>query len=382
MKSLLKLIIAIAIIGGISWYFLRGKAEDAAPAGPPAVKVSTHKVSFSEIPVIINAVGNVTPEQSVALRSRIDSQISKVNFKEGDYVKKGDLLVVLDDRTLRAQLREQEANQTKERTQAENLRLQYERNVELTEKGFESRANLDDSKAAYESQMASYNSIGAQAENLKVLLGYSQIRAPISGRTGALNIKEGNTVKANDATPLVTINQIKPIAVLFSIPQNYLGKVKESVGSGALTVEASSDSLKEPVTGEVKYINNEIDQTTGSFIVKAIFKNEDESLWPGMFVNLKLFLGNEENALAIPEPSLQQSQSGYFVFVVRDGKAVKQEVQYSRVSEGWAVISSGLNEGDEVITDGLLSITDGSAVEVHNKVEEAAPVEENNNTEK
>jgi multidrug efflux system membrane fusion protein len=197
-----------------------------------------------------------------------------------------------------------------------------------------------------------------------VQLEYTQITAPISGRTGTINITVGNTVKANDTQPLVTINQIKPIRVQASLPQRYLSAVRDAMASGAVEVLSRHEGSADQSRGALEYIDNNVDLATGTFAMRASFPNENEKLWPGMFVNLTLVLGNEKQVLTIPEVAVQHGQNGDYVFVIAGDKAANRPVKVSRMQESTAVIESGVEAGEQVAVDGLMSLKDGVAVSV------------------
>lgn len=364
MNRLLKnkrLWIAALVAAAGWWWFSGNSAGDGNKKPPVPVRVAT--AEQKDVPLALKNVGTVVTNDSVAVKSRIDSQVMEVTFKDGDYVEKGALLFLLDDRTLKARLNELEANVERDKAQLNNLRLQYERMQSLTGKNFESQAALDNAKAAYDAARASAGASEAAMENIKVQLEYTRITAPISGRTGTINITVGNTVKANDTQPMVTINQVKPIRVQVSLPQRYLDAVKTAMTDGAVEVVATREGGGES-KGALEYIDNAVDQSTGTFAARASFPNDDEALWPGMFVNILLTLGEEKNVVTIPEVAIQHGQSGDFVFSVVESKAVKRPVTIARLQDGTAVIEKGVAAGEAIVVDGLMSLTDGSDVKV------------------
>lgn len=374
MRRILVLVaIALAVVGGYYYFTQGGKQEK----GPQAVAVTTAVAAQKDMAVTLTQVGTVVANQSVAVRARLDSQITEVKFHDGDAVREGDVLFVLDDRAVAADMRQQQANLGRDKAQLENLRAQYDRSQELATKGFESKANLDQAKAAYEAQRATVAASEAALANARVLLDYTRVVAPISGRTGTINVTVGNNVKASDPQPLVTINQLKPIRVQLSLPQQALDPLRKAMAAGTIAVQAERDGVVLPVSGRLDYVDNAIDQSTGTFAARATFANEDEALWPGMFVTLKLTLGTEANALIIPEVAVQRGQSGDYVFVVAEGKAVKRPIKVARMQDTLAVIAEGLEPGETVVTDGMLTLKDGSAVKIKSdeKPKEEAPKE-------
>jgi multidrug efflux system membrane fusion protein len=352
-----------AVITAAGWWWFSGNTTGDGNKKPPVpVRVAT--AEQKDVPLALRNVGTVVTNDSVAVKSRIDSQVMEVPFKDGDYVEKGALLFLLDDRTLKARLNELQANVERDKAQLNNLRLQYERMQSLTGKNFESQAALDNAKAAYDAARANAGASEAAMENVKVQLEYTRITAPISGRTGTINITVGNTVKANDTQPMVTINQVKPIRVQVSLPQRYLDAVREAMVAGTVEVIATREGGSMTSKGMLEYIDNAVDQSTGTFAARAIFPNDDEALWPGMFVNLLLTLGEEKDAVTIPEVAIQHGQSGDFVFSVIESKAVKRPVTIARLQDGTAVIEKGVAAGEAIVVDGLMSLTDGSDVKV------------------
>jgi multidrug efflux system membrane fusion protein len=357
----------LVLVAGAAWYgFGRGKGGDLS--GPPPVNVRVATASYQQVPLTINAVGNVVAYESVAVRSRIDSQVVAVHFKDGDEVKKGDLLFELDDKALRAQAAQLQANIARDRAQLENARRQSERADTLAAKGFATKATRDDSTAAAAVAAAAVSASVAALENVQVQIGYTRITAPITGRTGTINVTLGNNVKSADAQPLVTINQLKPIRVQAALPQQYFDIVRTAMQTGPVVVSAvkQDDASITPVVAEgmLDYIDNAVDPSTGTFATRAGFPNEDERLLPGMFVTSTLKLGGDERALVVPEVAIQRGQSGDHVFIIAGGKALKRDVKVIRLQNNLAIIGGGLEEGTSVVVDGLLGLKDGSTVAV------------------
>jgi membrane fusion protein, multidrug efflux system len=354
--------VAALLAGGAFWWWQSGSSGDANKKPPVIVRVAP--AEQKDVPLALKNVGTVVTSDSVAVKSRLDSQVMEVKFKDGDYVQQGDVLFLLDDRTLKAQLGEMQANLERDKAQLANLQAQYERSKQLALKEFTSKADLDNARAAYEAQHGTMGASEAAMQNIKVQLEYTRITAPISGRTGTINITVGNTVKANDTQALVVINQVKPILVQVSLPQRYLDAVRSAMVNGSVTVIATREGGAEASSGTLEYIDNTVDQSTGTFAARAIFPNDDEALWPGMFVNLTLTLGEEKNVTTVPEVAIQHGQSGDFVFVIAEDKAEKRAIKVARLQDSVAVIESGLKPGEQVAVDGLMSLTDTSAVTV------------------
>jgi RND family efflux transporter MFP subunit len=361
MRKIILLVVATAALA-LVWWKAGGESKDAKPV-IAAIKVSVASAERRDVPVSVSLAGNVVAYETVAIKSRMDSQIVDVKFKDGEAVKEGQVLFLLDDRALKARFNQLTANVEKEKAQLKNARLQYERAQELVKNNFVSQAALDAAQAEYRSQLALVNSIKAQLDNTKVELSYCTITAPISGRAGTINVTLGNNVKANDAAPLVTINQISPIRVQFAIPERYYDPVRKAMAQSTTRVKAIRKGNLEAIEGTLEYINNTIDTATGTFLARALFQNEKEALWPGMYVNVKMELGTETGALVVPAEAVQGDEGNHFVFKVKEGKAVKTAVEMRSLGES-AMITKGLEEGDVVVIDGMLRLADGSAVEV------------------
>jgi membrane fusion protein, multidrug efflux system len=358
------LLVICAGIASMGLFFL----FKPAPKGLLGMEVSAVPVTVTsavaqDVPLEIDAVGTVMPFQSVAIKSRIESQIVEVKFQDGDQVKKGDLLFVLDDRTIRAQLEKVKAELVRDKAHLEDLKLQYQRNQSLTEGRAISKQVVESSKFAVEAQAALVNADLAAVDNLSVQLEYTQIVAPIDGRTGTITSTVGNNVKVNDV-PLVTINQIQPILVQSSLPQSSFDAVRRAMHEGVVPVSAKMDNSAQTIEGNLEYIDNTIDKGTGTFVARSLFANADESLWPGMLVSVTLTIGKEQNVIVIPEVAVQNSYSGDFVFVIVGGKAQKRIIKVERNFNGTAIISDGVKVGEQVTTDGMLSLSDGAAVNV------------------
>lgn len=372
-RGVIRLLLIVALAGG-GWY-LFGHGAKSGPTGPAATNVVVATATKKQVPITLHAVGTVVAYESVAIRSRIDSQVVAVHFKDGDEVKKGDLLFELDDKSLRAQAAQLEANIARDRATLENARRQSSRADALVAKGFATKASVDDATANLGVAQASLSASIAALDNIKVLIGYTRITAPISGRTGTINVTLGNNVKANDSQALVTINQLKPIRVQAALPQNYFESVRSAMQAGTVTVRAmqQNDTKGEQgalAEGALDYIDNAVDQATSTFATRAGFPNEDERLVPGMFVTATMTLGSEASALTVPEVAVQHGQNGDYVFVIVSDKAIKRDIVVDRMQDDMAVIASGLEEGTQVAIDGMLGLKDGATVAI---VQQKAP---------
>lgn len=346
-------LIFFALLGLAAWWayghFTAESDARKTPQKSPPVKVTVAPAARADVPVTLQLAGNVIAYETVPIKARLDSVITEVAFKDGDHVKKGQLLFRLDDRALKAQLGQQKAT-------LDDLKLQYDRAKLLIVNKAIAQAALDTAKSAYEAQQAAVDST-------QVLLSYTTINAPIEGRAGTINATLGNNVKANDTQPLVTINRVSPIRVQFSIPERYYEQVRDAL-SRKIPVKALRNGVADAPEGKLEYIDNTIDTTTGAFVARAVFGNENEALWPGMFTTVVIELDRERGVLTVPAVSVQGDTGNNFVYRAQDGKAVKTPVEVARTTKEVAVISKGLEEGDEVLVDGLMRVADGSAIEV------------------
>jgi multidrug efflux system membrane fusion protein len=342
-----------------------GDSANQAPPARPPVLVKVAKAEKQTVPFRVRAPCLVIPSETVEVQARLDSQVMEVHFKEGDMVREGQLLFTLDDRTLTADLHRQEATLATVDAELANARRQFERARKLAAGGFQSTAELDKARADFESAEARTVATKAEIERIRVLLGYTKITAAITGRAGVIAATVGNTVKGNDPTkPLVVINQLSPIRVRCGLPQQALAPLRELMARGEVTARVMRDGVEVGEQGTIEFIDNNINRTTATFECRAEFQNVDEALWPGMIVELMLALGQDEGVIAIPEMAVQHAANQDFVFVIEDGTSRRRNVGVRRYGEGLAVIETGLQDGDVVAIDGMLSLSDGSPVEI------------------
>ena len=367
-------IVALLILAGAGVYLWTGGKEKAGAAGqdaardrPIAVKTVTAKVQ--PMPVIVEAVGTVEPEHSIAVRAQVNGVLEQVLFREGDKVQKGQLLFRIDDRALRAALDQAKAALARDQAQLREAEAQRERLKPLAEREYITRQEYAQALASAEALAASVGVDRAQVEAARVQLGYSEIRAPITGRTGSLAVKAGNLVSAAATTPLVVINSIQPVRVAFNIPQAYLEEVRHQAGSGGMQVQISREQGGAPVVeGEVVFIDNTVNPETGTVLLKARVSNENEALWPGEFIAARLILKVEPNAVVVSAAAVRPGQNGSYVFVVEEARARLQPVKVSRQVEGLAVIAEGLEGGEAVITEMPYDLAPGKTVKVVGKL--------------
>ena len=348
-------------------------AADGRRGGGAPVPVTVAPVVTKPMPIEISVIGTAEPFSNVAIRSQITGQLEKVNFTEGDDVQQGQVLFTLDRRPLELALREAQANLERDTARAENAALMTKRYEDLAKRGIAPREQLDTSRADMNALNATVAADKAAVENATVQLDYATIKAPISGRTGALMVHEGNLVRANDQTPLVTINQIMPISVSFAVPEARLSELKRYLAGGALRVTASPPNDEGPsAVGRIAFVDNAVDENTGTIRVKGTFPNTDRRLWPGQFVNVVVTLTTDPKAIVVPSVAVQNGQQGTYVFVVKPDQTVEMRlVTVNRVSASETVLAGGVQPGDTVVTDGHLRLVPGSRISVKNEGQQA-----------
>jgi RND family efflux transporter MFP subunit len=315
------------------------------------------------VPVEVDSIGTVAPFAAVAIKTRIDTTITSINFQDGARVNEGDVLLTLDARQIDAQIAQVQGTIEKDKAQLAGAQRDFNRYSELIAKGATPQTNVDNAKTQADVLSATILADTANLDNLKVQKSYTEIRAPISGRISAANFKVGNFVRAADTQPIATINQVAPIYVTFTTPQRILPDLRQAMTAGTAKITATMpNNAGVSETGAVAMIENAVDVTTGMVTVRAIMNNERETLWPGTLVNVRMTV-REEESIVVPSVAVQRSQSGNFVFVAKDGKAVVQPVEVGRTFEGQSVIAKGLQGGESIVTDGQLLLSNGSLVE-------------------
>jgi len=374
------LVVGVLVAGGIAYQSLVLKAaEPQQGARPqPAVPVVIAAVEKKPMPVRVDAIGTVQPIASVAVRARIDAQIAEVKVADGQEVKAGDVLIVLDTRAAAALLHQAEANMARDRAQLENARRDVDRLRPLTQKDFVSRQQFDLTSTNAVALEAAVKADEASVDNFRVLLTYYTIAAPMDGRVGTVMLKVGNTAKSND-TQIMTLNQFKPIYVSFSVAQRELPGIRSAMAAGdvAVSVQVPNDPGG-PIKGKVTFIDNAIDIATGTIALKATFPNDDERLWPGQFVNVQMTVRVEPDAIVAPAAAVQNGQNGSYVFVVKpDNTAEVRPVVISRTIDNETVFAKGLAEGDRVVIDGQLRLTNGTRVDIRTSAQPKPKTERN-----
>jgi RND family efflux transporter MFP subunit len=336
-------------------------AQAPRPNASRAVPVEVATAAKKTVPVRIEVLGSVTPIASVAVKVRVDSEITGVHFRDGALVNKGDLLFTLDSRTIEAQMKQIEGQLTGAKANLEQAERDIARYTELLAKNATTQVTLQNARTQGNIWRASVDSNTAQLENLSVQLSYCTIRAPISGRASMAAVKVGNFVRQADLIPLATIIQTAPIYVTFALPQGYLPDLRQALLNESATIEAVIPGDPRRAVGQVTMIENSVDAPTGTVPVRATMPNQDELLWPGTLVSARLTF-REEEAVTVPSTAVQVSQTGTYVFVVNDNVANVQPVTVARVVSGESVIGSGLKGGEVVVTNGQLLLSNGTKV--------------------
>jgi membrane fusion protein, multidrug efflux system len=367
MKRLIGGAAILALVATAAFWRLNmeaGVPRAAAQTPGQAIPVTAGTVAVEDVPVFLHGIGTVQAYNTVAIKSRVDGQIVKINFKEGEEVKVGDPLFQIDPRPYQAALETAQAAKEKDEAQLAGAQLDLDRYQKLLGPGWQTKQSYDQQKATVEQFQAAIKGDAAQIQNAKLNLGYADIRSPIDGRLGAKLVDVGNLVHANDNTPLVMIAELKPIFVSFTLPQETLDDIQENNKKAPLVVRASSgDGKKELAQGKLTLIDNMIDQATGTIHLKARFDNDDERLWPGEFVNLRLILSTHKGVATVPQQTVQVGPNGYYAYVIKpDNTVERRAVEVASMQDGLAVISKGLTPGEKVVVDGQYRLTEGARV--------------------
>ena len=359
------LVVAAAI--GIAAYFMRdGSAKERNARRPsPGVPVSVAAALQRDVPFKIGAIGNVEPYSTVAVKARVDGQILEVGFREGQQVSKGQILFRIDPRPFEAALKQAEANARRDAAARDQAASQAKRYKELLDKNFVSTEAY--AQFATNAQTADAVARASQAalENARLNLAYCTILSPIDGYTGRVLLQAGNLVKANDANPLVIINQVRPIYVTFSVPEQQLPEIRKYRAAGRLPVEATAPGTEKPLAeGRLVFVDNTVDPATGTIKLRAQFENRDLALWPGQFVQVSLRLFEEAGAILVPATAVQTGPDGQYVYVIDAGATARVRPVTVERTEGDFSVVKGVKAGERVVTSGALRLVPGAKVRV------------------
>jgi multidrug efflux system membrane fusion protein len=343
--------------------------KQSAPATPPPVQATTAPVKQQDMPIYRAGIGTVAAAQSVTVKARIDGQLDRVGFTEGQDVKAGQVLAHIDPRTLQAQLAQAKAQKAKDQATLGNARVDLARYTSLLGEEAATQQQVDTQKALVAQLDAAVQTDDAQIEFAQVQLGFTTIAAPISGRVGARLVDPGNIVHAADANGLVVINQIDPISVVFTLPEEAFQDINRALNASSanresLAVQAYPRTGNDLLgTGKLVLLNNQIDTASGTVQLKGSFANPTHKLWPGQYVNVRLVLGERKGALTMPAAAVQRSQSGTYVYVVGEGQTVQaQPIEVANIQDGIAIIDKGVSSGQRVVVDGQYKLKPGSRI--------------------
>ncbi len=344
------------------------KQQKAQAAAPHVVSVAIAQVKQQDMPVYLVGLGSVTAFYTANIKSRVDGQIMQVNFKEGQNVKQGDLLIVIDPRPYQVQLEQMQAQLFKDQASLRDARLNLDRYTTLIPSGSIAQQQVDTQKSTVDQLDGQVRTDQAQIDNAKLQIVYCHITAPFTGRVGLRQVDPGNIVHAADTNPMLILTQLQPIGVIFTLPEDQLPTVSQHMKSSTLQVEAySRDDQTKLATGKLQTIDNQIDVTTGTAKLKAVFDNKDNQLWPNQFVNANLLLETRKNSTVLPTAAIMRGPQGTFVYLVKPDKTVEARNVAISLSQGnTTAVSSGLNPGDTVVTDGQDKLQTGSKIEPRN----------------
>jgi membrane fusion protein, multidrug efflux system len=363
----------LAVLVAIAWLLApaRSRTLAATERTAPGVAVDVASATRLDVPLYVEGLGTVQAFYTVKMTARVDGELLEVPFVEGQMMKKGDLIAQIDPRPYQAALDQALAARAKDEAQRTNAKQDLERYMVLAPQDLASKQTVDTQRALVAQLQAQLQADQAAIENARTQLSYTRITSPIEGRTGIRLVDKGNIVHATDTGGIVVVTQVEPIAVIFTLPESALDRLGEAMAAGKVPVAAlSQDSRKELDQGEVQLIDNQIDQTTGTIRIKAIFKNKAQRLWPGEFVNARVLLGMQHNAITIPPAALQRGPNGMFAFVVKPDSTVEaRPLKVSGNTEETVVIESGLEPGERVAVSNIYRLQSGIRV----RINDAAP---------
>jgi multidrug efflux system membrane fusion protein len=369
-KRAIAVVVLVALIAGVVAWRVGALGFGAKAAandhGPPAIPITAATAATRNMPVYVEGLGTVQAFNTVTIKSRVDGQITKVFFREGQEVKAGESLFQIDPRPFTATIQQAEAAKEKDEAQLQSAQLDLDRAAKLLTPGFQTRQGYDQQKATVGQLQASIKADQAQIDTARLNLDYSLVKAPFDGRTGQRLVDIGNLVQAAQNTNLVNITQMRPIFVSFTVAAERLDAIRKSQGRGRLKVVAyAMDDKTQLAEGELTLIDNQVDVATGTIHLKAQFDNLGEPLWPGAFVNARIVLSTLQNAVTVPEEAVMEGPNGAYIYVIADNDTVKRHpVQVAANQEGLAVISKGLQSGERIVVEGQYRLTEGAHVKL------------------
>ena len=367
----------LLVVGFVGWRFVpvgsAGAAINPADAvkqqniGPAPIPVSVETVKNSDFPVYFNGLGTVQPYDTVTVRSRVDGQVIKVAFRQGQIVKEGDLLVQIDPRPYQAALEQAQAKKAQDEATLRNAQLDLKRYSTLAQQDFASRQQLDTQQATVDQITAQIKGDQASIDNAATQLSYTDIRSPLTGKTGFRMVDPGNIVHASDTNGIVTIVKLQPISVVFTAPEEDIGQINSALAAGAVPVMAlSSDGTKVLARGHLALVDNQINQASGTIGMKATFQNKDNALWPGLSVATRLLVNTQKNVVVVPNDAIEHGPNGLYAFVVGAGnKVAMRDIKVGDEGTAHTVVLKGLSAGERVVVAGQYRLTQGAVVEPH-----------------
>lgn len=358
-------VLAVVAIGGV-WTDLVGARTTSASGtkAPPPIPVTVDAARSGDMPVYLPGLGTVQAFNTVTIKAQVDGQLQQIAFREGQEVKAGDLLAQIDPRPFQAQLDQATAKKAQDEALLANAKQDLQRDQNLVQRKYASQQTYDTEKALVAQLTAQVQGDAAAIDQAQVQLGFTRITSPIDGRTGVRLLDVGNIVRTTDSSGIVVVTQLKPISVLFTLPEEDLPEIQRAMRSGTLQVTARAATGDDVLgTGTLMLVDNEIDSSTGTIRLKASFPNKDESLWPGQFVNARLLVRTERNVVLVPSTAVQRGAQGLYAYVVRPDKRVELRwLQVGVIANGKAVITKGVTTGEQVVTAGQYRLEPGTLV--------------------
>src|SRR5215510_1474830 len=368
-------LVLIAAAGGGAWGWRTASPKPAGARMPPPVPVTVATAARQDVPVFLDALGTVQASNTIAVRSQIDGPLQSVSFTEGQEVHQGDTLAVIDPRPLRAALDQAVAKKGEDQAQLVSAQKDLERSKQLATRGYATPQTVDQQQAKVDQLKALIDADQAAIESAQTQLSYATITAPISGRVGFRQVDPGNIIRANDVNPITVLTQIRPAMVVFTLPQKNLVDVREAMLHGTVRVVAfDQDNTRQLAQGELLLIDNQIDQATSTIRLKARFANQDDRLWPGEFVHLRIQVDTRQNAVTIPPVAVQRGPQGFYAWVIGpDNTADQRAIDATPIGNEVAIVTRGVNEGERVVVNGQYRLQPGSRVDAKTGATASAP---------
>ena len=387
--GVITLVALLAVCGFIGWRYASTRTADAAvdpkstaQSGPPPIPVTFSRVQLADFPVYLNGLGTVQAYNTVTVRSRVDGEITKIAFKEGQLVKEGDLLAQIDPRPFQAALDQAVAKKTQDEASLKNAQLDLKRFTDLARQDFASHQQVDTQQAQVDQFTAQIKGDQAAIDNAKTQLSYATINAPLSGRVGFRLVDQGNIVHASDTNGMLSIVQLQPISVVFTAPEEDVPQINKALAAGPVPVIAlSSDGSRTLSEGKLELIDNTVDQASGTIRMKATFENKDNVLWPGLSVSTRLLVETLKQVSVVPNDAVERGPNGLYAFVINDANKVEtRDIKVSQEGADQSVVTQGLSPGQRVVVGGQYRLQEGSAVDPHEAATSDAPAKEAQNT--